>query len=586
MDKQLAEKLDPKAVPNTERQRTIEGMAFSQSPPPPDLWRTIIPLLEDEPVKWIRQLEIRLLKRFPFRIDLAEAILSLLDSSQPDLRSDAAVLLDQMIDRLVVEGNAQGLKDFEKKCFDTLLSYLNREEITSRRDIWIPLYKILANLDHSERVSGPMVDLLPKGGEDALFVFAQYIQGKYPSNGLAPLLDGLDHTKSDNTAVHLLRGLQVTFSKDGSTTGYPTTENMIQHLLRALKNFSENIRCEAAAVLAMRARDAKKNGTHLPMEGEVWDAVFHLYSSRLPSTTAYDKDQAKAALVVLPVNQDRLSRLFELLNRIDDELQKQNVVGLIGGFKTPETRGELLRMLKENFAALRLEAQRTTLEAVSAFLPDDEVEAEMDKLLEGKGLHADIQAKLADKLFTPLPSLKKRLMYWLGLNEKTKRPMIERFELPMMHIKVIQSARKLSKDKDILLRLKTIEPLIMMNDAKVKLHETLKAFPSQAAPEVYSMDKLAEAILSKIGMLDQARIVFVGFDLPSEFGDSKELEYGNKTQTDAQGLGLGAAQMGKDFVKQAIENIFSGDYDDVISPDSRFQLAQEENTLTVTSVTQ
>jgi len=590
MDKELAAKLDPKTASDSQRQRAIEGMVFNAIPPDPEVWRTLIPLLEKEPVKWIRQLEVRLLKRFPFRLDYATAILSLLDSPQADLRYESAVLLDQICDRAVIEGNTAAQKEFTEKRLDPLLSHLQKDEIVAHPATWNALYKLLANMTPSDRLNKEMVALLPKGGGEALYVFAQYIHGKYPPECMEALLAGIEKSKSDPTTVYLLRGLMIVFSKEGPAIGYPTTESMVQILVNALTNPSENIRREAAAVLASRAKAAKKDKTPLPFEDLAWDNLFLLYSRRLSSTTAFDKDQAKAALAVLPVNPDRLERLFKLLNSVDDELQKQNVVGLIGGFKTTETRGELLRMLKENFAALRLEAQRTTLYAVSAFMPDDEIEAEMDKLLEGKGLHADIQATLADKLFSPLPSLKKRLMYWLGLNEKTQRPMVERFDLPMMHIKIIQSAGRLSNDEEILERLHTLEPLLMMNDAKVKLNETLKAFAprletDKPAAEILSLSQVAAAIIKKIDALPMAKIVFEEITLPQEYGSSKELEYGNKAQSDAQGLGPGAAEMAKDFVKKAIEDLFSADSEIAGSASTQFQVVQNGTTVTVTALT-
>ncbi len=590
MDNTLAVKLDPKTTPDAQRQQAIESMTFNPTPPDPELWRTLIPLLEKEPVKWIRQLEVRLLKRFAFNLDYAKAILSLLDSPQQDLRYESAVLLDQIIDRVVIEKNTEAQKAFTQNCLDTLLSLLNKKEIAAHSGTWNALYKVLANIEPSERIHKEMVALLPQGGDEALYVFAQYVHGKYPPECMAALLAGIEKSTSDPTTVYLLRGLNIVLSKEGPAKGYPTTESMVQTLASALHDPSENIRREAAAVLASRAKAAKKEKTTLPLEDLVWDSLFELYSKRLASTTAYDKDQARNGLAVLPVNPDRLVRLFKLLNQVDDELQKQNVVGLIGGFKTPETRAELLRMLKENFAALRLEAQRTTLYAVSAFLPDEEIEAEMDKLLEGKGLHADIQATLADKLFAPLPSLKKRLMYWLGLNEKTKRPMVERFDLPMMHIKIIQSAGRLSKDEEILARLNTLEPLLMMNDAKVKLHETLKAFAPKAATdkpeaEVLTLAQVGPAILKKIETLPKAKIVFVDFTLPQEYGASKELEFGNTTQTHAQGLSPAAAEMGKDFVKKAIEDLFSDDSDLAGSSTTQFQIVQDGSVITVSALT-
>ena len=247
----------------------------------------------------------------------------------------------------------------------------------------------------------------------------------------------------------------------------------------------------------------------------------------------------------------------------------------------PETRAELIKMVKVNFTGLRLEAQKTTIDALSGFVPDEEVEAEMEKLLEGKGLHADIQAKLADKLFSEIPSLKPRLLRWLRLDDKSKRPVLERFDLPIMHIKVIESAKKLPGDDDLFKKLRDLAPLLMMNDAKVKLHETLREFPQAEnalpEPQILPADQVAKTLIALIEPLNSARIVFDGFALPAEFGGSKELEFGNFQQAKAQGLGIGAAQMGKDFVKKMIEDLFAGDLGDVFPAGAKFKLAQEGN---------
>lgn len=580
MDQELATKLDPAKTSDAVRQATVEKLVFSPTTPDPEVWRVILPMLHKEPIKWIRQLEIRLLKKLPFNPEIVTSIASLLSSPQFDVRLEAAILLRNTIIRLAAEKKNEARKFFEERLIGTLLDHLKREEVASEHEVWVELYKTLACFSQGDVVNRALIEMAPMGGEEALYIFAQYTQGKYPSEGLESLLAGLPNVKSDETAIHICRALTMTLPKEGPPLGYPNTEPVIRTLLEGIKNRSENIRKEAAIALASRAKVAKKEKSSLPLDNEVWEAMFNLYQNRLSSTTALDKDQAREALRYLPTDAGRLARLFELMHRVQDELQKQNVVGLIGTFKTQETRAELIKMLKVNFAGLRLEAQKTTIDAASSFVPDTEVEAELEKLLEGKGLHADVQAKLADRLFSDIPSLKERLKRWLRVDEKSRRPVLERFDLPVMHIKVIESAKKLPGDMEIAKMLNALTPLLMMNDAKVKLHETLREFPelegsSRPEPQILPADQVAKTLIPLIDPLFNARIVFEGFTLPQEFGGSKELEYGNVKQTNAQGLGMGAAMMGKDFVKKIIEDLFAGEMGDFIPAGTRFRLTQE-----------
>lgn len=470
--------LNPEKTSDIERQRNVEKMVFTTAVPEAGIWKKVVPALEKEPVKWIRQLEARLLNKLPFQVDFAESVLSLLDSSQADVRLEGAVMVRAMVTRFIAGKNHEAQKTFEEKLLGPVLTLMKREEIVSQHDVWMELYKALSNLNESERLNQAMIEVLPLGGDAGLILFAQYMNGKYVPEGLEPLLAGFKSATSDETLIHVLRALSMSLPKGGTPLGYPNTEPVIETLLAGLKGKSDNVRGEAAAALSTRAKSAKQGNSPMVMEDTVWDALFEIYARRIGVAFAKDKDKAGEAISILPTNQDRLVRIFALMQQVDDEMQKQSLVGLISNFKAQETREELLKLLRENFAGLRLEAQKTTIEAASGYLPDEEIEGELDKLLGGKGLHADVLAKLADKLFAPLPSLKTRLLYWLGLNEKTKRPLLEVFPLPMMHTRIIQAARRLSKDGDILAKLKTLEPLLMMNDAKVKIHETLKAFPN------------------------------------------------------------------------------------------------------------
>jgi HEAT repeat protein len=576
MDNDLAVKLDPAKTPDAIRQSTVEKL-YSSKAPDPEIWRLIPPAVQKEPVQWIRRLEIRLLKKVPFSVEMAAAITSLLTSSDFDVRTETATLLRNIIVTLITEKKVEERKAFEEKLFDTLVINLKDKENQHHHALWIELYKTLGAFSQKDEVAQALIDLLQVGGDEAFYVFAQYANGKYPAHGLEPLLTGFKVSKEDEAQIHIIRALIMVHPKEGIPIGYPSTEPVIQTLLDAIKSKSENVRKEAAIALASRAKVARKLKSPLPLEEEVWEALFNLYQWRLPSTSAVDKDQAREALRYLPTGPERLSRLFELMHRVQDELQKQNVVGLIGTFKTPETRAELIKMLKVNFAGLRLEAQKTTVDAISAFVPDPEVEAELEHLLEGKGLHADIQAKLADRLFSDIPSLKDRLKRWLRIDEKSKRPILERFDLPIMHIKVIESGKKIPGDNDVRRLLKGLDPFLMMNDARVKLHETLREFPD---PEGYStqvlpMDQVAKVLVPQLDPLFKARIVFDGFALPGEFGGSKELEYGNVKQTNAQGLGIGAAEMGKDFVKKMVEDLFAGDMGEFVPAGTQFRLTNE-----------
>ncbi len=475
MNNELAAQLNPKEKSDSERQQAVEKLVFSFDKPDPEIWRTVIPILENEPVSWIQQLEFRLLKRLPFGVDFIAAALKLLDSSSPVVRLEAAGLVRQVVDRLVFEKNEEALKTFEENLLSPLVTHLDQDGIVVQHGMWIELYKTLSFLGAGSKVSKAMVALLPKGGEEALFVFALYVQGKYPADCLDALLAGFEHATADDTLFHLIRALTVSLPKEGELNGYDNTEGVMRVLISGVQGKSENVRRESCAVLESRAGIARKQKKPIPLEGEAWDALFKLYDERLDNPYARDKDAANQAISKFPITTDRLLRLFELMHRVDDEMEKQNVVGLIGSFKTAESRSELLKLLRENFAGLRLEAQKITVDSASKYLPDEEIELEFDKLLEGRGLHSDVLSQLGDKLFAPIPSLKPRLLKWLGLNEKTKRPLMEQFPLPMMHTKVIQAASKLVTDPEIREKLDILEPLLMMNDAKVKLNEIIKA---------------------------------------------------------------------------------------------------------------
>ncbi|MFQ5544165.1 MAG: hypothetical protein ACE5FY_07440 [Nitrospiria bacterium] len=94
-------------------------------------------------------------------------------------------------------------------------------------------------------------------------------------------------------------------------------------------------------------------------------------------------------------------------------------------------------------------------------------------------------------------------------------------------------------------------------------------------PATLSMEQVSKILISKITPLSSAKIVFSGFVLPDEFGGSDGLEYGDIALAKSQGLSAGAADMGKNFVINAIEDLFSGDFEESIPSDTRFLLSQE-----------
>ncbi len=119
--------------------------------------------------------------------------------------------------------------------------------------------------------------------------------------------------------------------------------------------------------------------------------------------------------------------------------------------------------------------------------------------------------------------------------------------------------------------------------------------PEEAKKIVLSMDRIGESLIEKIKPLIKARIIFTGFDLPEEFGGSQELEFGNIEALNALGVAIvppgpnmdrvsqHAALMGKEFVIQAIEDLFIDDLEELFTPESLFCLEQEGEVFTVTA---
>src|SRR5579863_599196 len=583
----VAEQLDPTTQAPGARQAAAEKLAYSSGSLDPGLWRSILPLYPKEPVQWIRQLEIKILRRLPFNQESLPELAGLIASPQPSIREEIATLCRDQLLRLVAEKKAEERKKLEQGILPVLEKRLipSGEPDPAVRSV---LYTVLSNCTAGPEVSRILIGALELGDEGAYLTLAQYVQGNYPSETLKPLTEIFSKAHQDEVLVHILRAFQLVLLKDGTLKGYLSTEEILQTLMSGLANVSENVRKEAAAIIATRAQVARKQKTPLPLEEAVWDVCFKLYSLRLSAIAALDRDQAKLALKFLPATPDRLSRLFGLLNQTHDELQKQSVLDLIAVHKTPETRTQLLSMIREGFAKLRLEAQKTTIDAAAGFIPDAEVEAELEHLLEGKGLHSDVQIKLADKLFTEIPSLKERLMRWLRIDEKTKRSALDRFELPAMHVKVIEAARKLATDQEIRTRLKEVATVEIYSDAKNKLFETLREFeeagPKTTTPEaqIISTDQVAAIVIPMIDPLPKARIVFQGFTLPESFGGTQEFAFGEAEQKKQMGhVSPVVVDIAKNFVKKAIQDIFSGSVGPLSPEVKHVKLTRNEDVITI-----
>ena len=102
--------------------------------------------------------------------------------------------------------------------------------------------------------------------------------------------------------------------------------------------------------------------------------------------------------------------------------------------------------------------------------------------------------------------------------------------------------------------------------------------------QILAMDQVAETLIKRIDPLSQARVVFVGFSLPEEFGESNELQFGDLKQLNAIGLGANSVEMGKSFVKKTIEELFSGEFGPFVLEETKFLLIEEEGVFMVSAV--
>ena len=95
--------------------------------------------------------------------------------------------------------------------------------------------------------------------------------------------------------------------------------------------------------------------------------------------------------------------------------------------------------------------------------------------------------------------------------------------------------------------------------------------------KILSMDQVAPCLEERLRSLSQARVVFVGFSLPEEFGESNELQFGDLKQLSSIGLGPNSVEMGKSFVLKTIEEVFSLEYGSFVPEGTRFRLIEEGN---------
>lgn len=96
-------------------------------------------------------------------------------------------------------------------------------------------------------------------------------------------------------------------------------------------------------------------------------------------------------------------------------------------------------------------------------------------------------------------------------------------------------------------------------------------------PKILSIDQVPQVLIPLLEPLSKATVVFEGFTLPQDFGESNQLQYGDIRKSRAKGLGIGAVEMGKSFVFKTIEELFSGELGDFVPEGTLFRLSQEGN---------
>ena len=100
-----------------------------------------------------------------------------------------------------------------------------------------------------------------------------------------------------------------------------------------------------------------------------------------------------------------------------------------------------------------------------------------------------------------------------------------------------------------------------------------------------SAEEVAADLIKRIDKLPSAKIVFMGFSLPEEFGESASLQFGDLDQLASIGLGANSVEMGRSFVKKTIEELFLGEFGPFVPEGTRFVITQEEteNVLTISA---
>ncbi len=96
-----------------------------------------------------------------------------------------------------------------------------------------------------------------------------------------------------------------------------------------------------------------------------------------------------------------------------------------------------------------------------------------------------------------------------------------------------------------------------------------------------SAEEVSVALIEQLDLLSSATVVFDGFSLPEEFGESNQLQFGNLAQLATVGLSENSIAMARSFVKKTIEELFAGEYGAFVPEGSLFILTQAETVFTV-----
>jgi hypothetical protein len=96
------------------------------------------------------------------------------------------------------------------------------------------------------------------------------------------------------------------------------------------------------------------------------------------------------------------------------------------------------------------------------------------------------------------------------------------------------------------------------------------------ATKLLSIDQVSEYLEEKLLPLSQARVVFEGFSLPEEFGESNELQFGDLKQLTSIGLGPNSVAMGRSFVLKTIEEVFSLEFGAFVPAGTMFSIKEED----------